>query len=309
LYNSNTHNPVTDNIQKQPKDLTGFIYSTYSAAERENHKDKPINEGSNQEEAYVSSTVGGSLSQVSFENSGTRNRISSTNCGGVKGKVKGFSRVSRRNLLRRFASINRTAFRSYKGRVFSITLTYPHVYPDDPEVCKRHLKALYKRLKRRFGDFAGFWRMGIQKRGAWHFHLLLFMPSSPRLLAHLRQFIASSWYKVCGEVGEGHLLAGTNVEEIRAWRRATSYVEKYMAKEEEFPEDLETGRIWGAWNEDFLPVQWKTVKVSLKEAFMIRRIYRRLARRKSSWSLHRMTVFVMYENVVRLLEFLGYQVE
>jgi hypothetical protein len=309
LYNSNTHNPVTDNIQKQPKDLTGFIYSTYSAAERENHKDKPINEGSNQEEAYVSSTVGGSLSQVSFAGSRTRNRISSTNCGGVKGKVKGFSRVSRRNLLRRFASINRTAFRSYKGRVFSITLTYPHAFPEDPEVCKRHLKALYKRLKRRFGDFAGYWRMGIQKRGAWHFHLLLFMPSSPRLLAHLRQFIASSWYKVCGEVGEGHLLAGTNVEEIRAWRRATSYVEKYMAKEQELPEDLETGRIWGAWNEDFLPVQWKTIKVSLKDAFIVRRIYRRLARRKSSGRLHRLTVFIRYENVVRLLEFLGYQVE
>jgi hypothetical protein len=157
LNNSNTHNPVTDDIQKPTNNLTGFIYSTYSAAEREDHKDTSVNKRPNQEEAYVFSTIGGSLSQISFQDSEGRNRTSPhTHAGGIKGKVKGFSRVSRWNLLRRFASINRTAFRSYAGRVFSITLTYPQKYPEDPELCKRHLKALYKRIKRRFGDFAGF---------------------------------------------------------------------------------------------------------------------------------------------------------
>jgi hypothetical protein len=193
--------------------------------------------------------------------------------------------------------------------VLSVTLTYPHVYPEDPEVCKRHLKALYKRLKRRFGEFAAFWRMGIQRRGAWHFHLLLFVPSSPGLLANLRRFLSSSWYEVCGEVSEGHLLAGTRVEEIRTWRRATSYAERYMAKEEEFPEGLQTGRIWGVWKEDLLPVQWETVKVNLRDAFRIRRVYRKLARRKGTSSLPRITVFIRYENVLRLLELLGYRHE
>ena len=188
-------------------------------------------------------------------------------------------------------------------------MTYPHAFPEDPEVCKRHLKALYKRIKRRFGDFAGFWRMGIQRRAAWHFHLLLFIPSSPRLLANLRYFVSSSWYEVCGKVSEGHLLTGTRAEEIRSWRRATSYAEKYMAKEEEFPEGLETGRIWGVWNEGFLPIQWETVKVSLKDAFRIRRVYRRLANMRGREYLRRLTVFVRYENVTRLLEFLGYRQE
>jgi hypothetical protein len=309
LNNPNTHNPVT-NLQNLATEPTGFIYSTYSAARRENHRDKSVNKRPKQEEAYVSSTIGGSLSQISFQESEGRNRPSpNTHAGGIKGKVKGFSRVSRRNLLRRFASINRAAFRAYKGRVFSITLTYPHVFPNDPDICKRHLKALYKRLKRRFGDFAGYWRMGIQKRGAWHFHLLLFMPSSPRLLASLRSFIASSWYQVCGEVSEGHLLAGTRVEEIRTWRRATSYAEKYVAKEEEFPEGLETGRIWGAWNEESLPVRWETVKVTLRDAYKIRRIYRRLAKMRGRGHLHCLTVFIRHENVIRLLEPLGYRLD
>jgi hypothetical protein len=328
LNNPNSHNLNTDYLQNLSEDPSSLDYSTYSAAkivdystystaQIDTYDAKPTIKGSNQEYAYVSSTIGGCVSQVFPKHQELKNRIGTTNSRGIRGKIKGFSRVSRRNLLRLLASINRTAFRAFKGRVISITLTYPTEYPEDPKICKGHLEAFGKRLEREFGDFAMFWRMGIQKRGAWHFHLLLFAPPSTGFtgstfigsLKEIRRFIASSWYEVCGETGEGHLLYGTYVEEIRTWRKATSYAERYMAKEEEFPEDVETGRIWGVWNKGFLPIQWKTVKVSLKDAFIIRRIYRRLARRKGSGSLRRMTIFVRYENVLRLLKFLGYQVE
>jgi hypothetical protein len=316
LNNPNEHNSDYDYIQNLSEDPTGLDYSTYSAAEIDTYETKPLITGSNQE-AYLSSTVGGSLSEISFEDPETKNRIGTTNSRGIRGKIRGFSKVSRINLLRLLGSINRRAFRAFNGRVIFVTLTYPTDYPEDPEVCKKHLQALFKRFKRKYGDFAMFWRMGIQKRRAWHFHLLLFVaPSTGSTgstfigsLKEIRRFIASSWYEVCGEISEGHLLYGTRVEQIRTWRKATSYAEKYMAKEEEFPEGIETGRIWGVWNKEFLPIQWKTVKVSLKDALIIRRIYRRLARRKSSGSLHRMTVFVRYENVVRLLKFLGYCLE
>ena len=190
-----------------------------------------------------------------------------------------------------------------------VTLTYPHEYPDDPDICKRHLKALRKRLERRYKSFAAFWRLGIQKRGAWHFHLLLFVGPSFGPIGELRRFISSSWYEVTGKVTEGHLQAGTRVVAVKRWKEATSYVERYMAKPEEFPEGLETGRIWGVWNEELLPVRWEKVEVSLRDAYRIRRIYRKLVRKKGSGSLRGITVFVRYENVVRLLEFLGYQLE
>ena len=125
----------------------------------------------------------------------------------------------------------------------------------------------------------------------------------------LRRFISASWYEITGKVSEGHLRAGTRVEAVKKWKEATSYVERYIAKPEEFPEELQTGRIWGIWNENLLPVQWETVEVSLRDAFRIRRIYTKLAKRKGSGSLHSITVFVRHENVVRLLEFLGYQLE
>jgi hypothetical protein len=317
LNNPNEHNLNTDYLQNLPEDPSSLdYYSTYSAAGIATYETKPLMTGSNQE-ALISSTVGGSVSEISFEAPETKSRIGTTLVRGIRGKIRGFSRVSRRNLLRVFGSINRTAFRAFKGRVISATLTYPTEFPEDPEACKKHLEAFLKRLKREYGDFAMFWRMGIQKRGAWHFHLLLFVPPSTGStgstfigsLKQIRCFIASSWYEVCGEISEGHLLKGTYVEEIRTWRKATSYAEKYMAKEEQFPEGTETGRIWGVWNKKFLPIQWKTVKISLKDAFIIRRIYRRLAKRKSSGSLRGMTIFVRYENVLKLLKFLGYQVE
>jgi hypothetical protein len=301
----------SDMLCAPPTNPTGFIYPTYRAAQTETLTDKPSLNCSHQEVAYASSSVGGSVSTLSFEDTKTSNRLSPRKHrgGGIRDRVKGFSRESRRNLLRRLASINRSAFRAFKGRIIFVTLTYPHEWPEEPELCKRHLKSLRKRLQREYGTFTAFWRMGIQRRGAWHFHLLLFVGPSFGTVDELRRFISSSWYEVTGKVSEGHFRAGTRVVAVQRWREVTSYVERYMAKPEEFPENLQTGRIWGIWNEQFLPVRWKTVEISLRDAFRIRRIYRKLARRKGSGSLRRITVFVRYENVVRLLQFLGYCLE
>jgi hypothetical protein len=188
-----------------------------------------------------------------------------------------------------------------------MTLTYPHDYPKDPETCKGHLKAFRKRLERRYGPFAAFWRMGIQRRGAFHFHLLLFLPPSCGSVTELRHLVSSSWYEICGKISEGHLHAGTYVEAVRNWRKATSYAERYLAREEDFPEGMQTGRIWGRWNEDLLPVRWETVHVSLQDAYRVRRVFRKLAKIRRTGTLCRLTIFVRYGNVVRLLEFLGYQ--
>ena len=72
---------------------------------------------------------------------------------------------------------------------------------------------------------------------------------------------------------------------------------------------MQTGRIWGRWNQDLLPVRWETIQASLRDAYRIRCVFRKLARIRSTGCLCRLTVFVRYENVVRLLEFLGYQLE
>jgi hypothetical protein len=231
-------NPVPNSVQTSSEDPPGFIYPTYRAAPTEASRDKPSLKSSDQGVAYVSSSVGGSVSTLSFQDTTPRNYGSPPmrRGGGIRDRVRGFSRESRRNLLRRLASINRSAFKAFKGRIIFVTLTYPREYPEDPEVCKNHLKALRRRLQRKFKSFAAFWRMGIQQRGAWHFHMLLFVGPSLGPIGELCRFIPSAWYEVTGKVSEGHLRAGTRVEAVKKWKEATSYVERYMAKPEEFPE-------------------------------------------------------------------------
>src|SRR5215213_4312073 len=277
----------SDMLCTPPTDPTGFIYPTYRAAQTQTKRVQRPLKCSHPRSAYVSSAVGGSVSTLSFEDTKASNRLSPSrrHGRGIRDKVRGFSRESRTNLLRRLASINRRVFKSFKGRMIFVTLTYPGEYPQEPVVCKRHLKALRKRLQREYKSFAAFWRMGIQQRGAWHFHLLLFVGRSFGTIGELRRFISSSWYEVTGRISEGHLRAGTSVETIRKWKEATSYLERYMAKPEEFPAGLQTGRIWGVWNKELLPVRWESAEVSLRDAFRIRRLYRKLARRKGRDSL------------------------
>ena len=81
---------------------------------------------------------------------------------------------------------------------------------------------------------------------------------------------------------------------LEMWRSATSYMEKYVAKPEQFPEGVETGRVWGLWNEKLLPVQGEMFRVSLKDAYRIRRCYRRLAKMRGKGHLRRLMVFVRY---------------
>jgi hypothetical protein len=146
---SRSGRPGSDIPCSLPTDPTGFIYTSYRAAPTSTHSDKPSLNSSHQEVAHVSSAVGGSVSTLSFADTTTKNRLSpSRRCGGIREKVSGFSKASRRTLLRRLASINRNAFKTFRGRMTFVTLTYPGEYPQDPELCKRHLKALRKRLQR-----------------------------------------------------------------------------------------------------------------------------------------------------------------
>ncbi len=229
--------------------------------------------------------------------------------GETKKRLSGLSAKSRRRLLRMIAEIDWDALKESGTRVFFVTLTYPEVWPENPATCKAHLRSLLKRLERRFGpSCASFWRIGIQDRGAWHFHVLVFLPPSPGLLEEVRGFTASAWWEVCGKISEGHKRAGTSVQELRTWR-AMNRAGRYLARKENFPPGLATGRIWGLRHGDQIPVHREIVAVSLEDAYRIRRAYRRLARKKATGRVLGMTVFARHRTVVRLLRHLGYRPE
>ena len=290
-------------------DPTGFIYPTYRATSTETQRDKPSSKGPHQEVAYVSSAAGGSVSTLSFENSHPdHGSPPMRRGGGIRNRVRGFSRTSRRNLLRHLASINRSAFSAFRGRIIFVTLTYPKQYPEGPRTLQETPQSARKRLQRSMGPSPLSGGLVYSRRRMALSSALVrrtvFRTDRQAAPLHLL-FLVRSY-------GEGfrkeHLRAGTRVEAVKKWKQATSYVELH-GQARGVPKALETGRIWGVWNEDLLPVRWETVEVSLSDAFRIRRIYRKLAKSKGIGSLHSITVFVRHENVVRLLEFLGYSLE
>jgi hypothetical protein len=119
MTSSRTGRPASDILCSPPTDRTGFIYPSYRAAPIETQRDMPSLESPHQGVAYVSSSVGGSVSTLSFEETTTKNQIGppKRHARGTRDRIRGFSRASRRNLLLRLASINRSAFKAFKGRL------------------------------------------------------------------------------------------------------------------------------------------------------------------------------------------------
>ena len=162
-----------------------------------------------------------------------------------RGEINGFSRKSRKRLLDFISSID------WKGqKAVFVTLTYPREFPK-PKDAKNHLRAFMERVRRRFPQSSAIWRMEFQKRGAPHFHLIFFnMPYWDK------KSLQVSWGEIIG-----YESPFTRIELIKSWRKAMSYVSKYIAKEDSRDSDsgfnylpyLHAGRVWGFFQKDKIP--------------------------------------------------------
>ena len=139
-----------------------------------------------------------------------------------------------------------------------LTLTYGKDYPVDPAEWKKHLANFNKRLFRLNPELSDIWRLEPQKRGAPHFHLLIYKSDGKKPFV-CKDWIAKSWSSVLGEYSnDDHLKAGTRVESLKSSRGAAFYVAKYCAKlpeDDDFPEEWgRAGRLWGSGNKSKLPM-------------------------------------------------------
>lgn len=160
-------------------------------------------------------------------------------CSSRRGRVIGLSSRSR---LRLQVRINRCRFKV--GYVWFLTLTYPSEFPPHC-VAKDDLRAFLKRIGRKFGKHGAIWRIENQKRGAPHFHVILF---SSRLLpaADLPSWLSRAWYEVVGSQDENHLRFGTRCDLLRSARGVSAYCSKYVSKPEEGERvRMIEGRQWG----------------------------------------------------------------
>jgi len=193
--------------------------------------------------------------------------------GGLRGKVKTFSAASRRRLRDTCHSIRRDALPVF------VTLTYPGEFPRDAGTWKRQLDNFSRSLHRiGRGRLGAIWKLEPQRRGAPHFHLLVW---GVRNLKRFRQWLALSWYRIVGSGDVRHFRAGTQADQIRSYKGVTSYCSKYMGKLIDEGEAAaygwdEPGRFWGILHREAIP--WGevvTADIPIWFAHRIKRFLRR----------------------------------
>lgn len=192
--------------------------------------------------------------------------------GQKRGAIAGFTAKSRNRLIRTVSAVRRDCLPLF------VTLTFPAHYPVI-EKAKRHLDNFIKRLARKFPEVSGVWKLEPQKRGAPHFHLLVWGADYETLC----EFVPLAWHRVVksddqnhwlwhrGELGNEHC-----VQQIKTLGGISWYINKYMSKE--VGSQFDWGRWWGVFFRERLPLgELVNVEVTEKQAVQFIRYMRRFA--------------------------------
>ncbi|MBE7535456.1 MAG: hypothetical protein HS124_06970 [Anaerolineales bacterium] len=164
-----------------------------------------------------------------------------------------------------------------------VTLTYPSVYSDNPKDWKNDLDKYLKRLARKFPNVSGVWKLEPQKRGAPHYHLLIWGADFTELLV----YTVTAWHEIAGNGDENHrkwhagwLNNKPCVSQVEKRQGVFWYASKYMSKPIEGWENV--GRFWGVFFRDRLPQgELVTLEVTEEKAMEAIRYMKRFARLKS----------------------------
>jgi hypothetical protein len=214
--------------------------------------------------------------------------------GGIRSSIRTFSFNSRKRLMRKIAQLKKDKLPLF------VTLTYPAVFPKDSKIYKEHLRRIGIAIEREYKRSGFIWRLEFQKRGAPHYHLLLYGVSCKgKEIQDIRTWFAMKWYEIVNSGDPLHLKAGTQVSRMRNFRQVCAYVSKGTARVEngELAKDTQVsmmyvGRWWGSYNAKYLP--FADVVIALitdKKAVEVIRYMRRYARLKFTRAYKSLTIF------------------
>lgn len=197
--------------------------------------------------------------------------------GGRRGVCQGFSRQSRKRMIdlaSRLPDKIMCHWVTLTQRANRDTLGFA--------AAQRCLAAFRRRLLRRWPGASAIWRKALQRRGAIHYHLVIF--NCPGLTEHL---VEAWWRDLVGQDDECQVCVRC-IGGPGEGRRVLQYIAKYATKAEacvgpldnvtyqaaaaggalvdtdsgEVLEDVSTGRWWGVWGHDRLPL-------AVMEAFVL----------------------------------------
>ena len=195
-----------------------------------------------------------------------------------RGKVNGFSRKSRRNLFKYILRLeNRNGY-------YFVTLTYPKEYDTNYQTWKYQLRQLFSSLRYHYPKMGFLWKLEFQKRGAPHFHLLMFVPSIPPK-EEIGKLIKEHWYRIVGHTSKGFRHWGTDTKEVKDIKASGFYLAMYQTKDSNTPMDkMKSGRSWGVYGRKMMPMSEQGMEtLSLDNYIILKRICRKwIAKQPSS---------------------------
>lgn len=211
--------------------------------------------------------------------------------GGKRGKITAFSFASRRRLMRTIAKIKLDA-----ELPCFVTLTYPNKFPS-PIESKKHLDIFNKRLCRAFPNCGFIWKLEPQKRGAPHYHLLVW-GCDEKLLS---DFVPVAWHEIAGGGDEVHLMFHLGqlgnehcVSQVRSRKGVMRYAEKYLGKTFEVAgwDEVYPGRFWSVVQKENIPFgQDMVMYITQKDAHVWMRYQRKFSKVKKLLRPSSFTIF------------------
>lgn len=162
---------------------------------------------------------------------------------GMRGSVSKFSKRSRFRLFTALAKIKA----DLPCRPVFVSLTYHYGHRLIIDDNKTHLHHFLVRLRQYDLNVQFIWRIELQKRGAPHFHLIIFPGPGPDGFKEddYNIKISSLWHEIADPKSKAHKEYGCKVKAIDSYREACIYLSKYVAKEPiECDSDL-IGKHWG----------------------------------------------------------------
>ena len=160
-----------------------------------------------------------------------------------KNDIQEFSRKSRLRLLRKF---NRLQTAKLSPPIF-LTLTARKGSLDPKKFRDKFLKTFLADLREIIPKLCYTWRVEPHKTGYPHIHMFIW--------SELREFNINStfywkqirylWREAISDQSRAAQLHSCKIKRVNDFRKATSYVAKYLAKEDTFQCPQLTGRRWG----------------------------------------------------------------
>ncbi len=161
------------------------------------------------------------------------------------------------------------------GKALFAAMTYPNEFPLDAATFKRHLDSFGKRFLRAHPTAGFYWKLEFQKRGAPHFHIIVFglhLQEKTRALNRFREWLAETWFEVVDSGDAKHLSAGTSAEIMRSAVGILRYCAGYVSKGDQTLVGIKVGRYWGIVGRCNIPFgNAQSVTLSPAEFRLIRR--------------------------------------